>query len=329
MRLLLARFGFFGDVILVLPVVDGIAEDSRVRSLDLLTTTQYAEIFATDPRIRRCIALDLDRPDAAVRQLAGLEYDAFVDLHSSPGDEPTNRARSAVRAAMRVGFTHSHRPELTHPIAPRGAGEHAVACYLRALRPLGVERAGPGRLALVEQDMFSAQRLLDPARPTVCLLPGSRHAWRRWPPERYAALAHELRDAGRQPVVVGHEFDRDVVLGVAADAGDAISYVTGDARALAALFRAAGVAVGNNSGLLHLAAASGARVVCLQSHLDGRMWAPWGTGHVLITGTSPAAGCDCAVNSQGDRSLPCGRTIPGAAVLEAVLAVVPDGGRPG
>jgi ADP-heptose:LPS heptosyltransferase len=101
-----------------------------------------------------------------------------------------------------------------------------------------------------------------------------------------------------------------------------MSYVTGNARALAALFAVAGFAVGNNSGLVHLAAAAGARVVCLQSHLDARMWHPWGGDrHRTLSGPPDPEPCDCTVNSQGERSLPCGRTITTSAVLAALREV--------
>jgi ADP-heptose:LPS heptosyltransferase len=309
MRVLLARFGCFGDVVLTLPIVDALHRAPGVTRVDVVTSAAYAEIFAADARVTRCHVIDDDLRDTP--------YDVLVDLHSSPGEEDTERVRAAVVARRRIGFAHPDRTGLTDPLPPRRAGEHAIACYLRALTSLGVTKAGSGRMALRPAELLAAAELVPVDRPVVCLVPGSRQRWRRWPAERFAALARRLTTSGHHVLVAGHTFDGDAVRRVAA-ASNAGAYLTSDARALAAVFGAAGVVVANNSGLLHLAAAGGARVVCLQSHLPDGMWDPWGAGHAVLTGV-PGIACGCVPNDQGDLGAACAGTIPVAEVERAVL----------
>jgi ADP-heptose:LPS heptosyltransferase len=80
----------------------------------------------------------------------------------------------------------------------------------------------------------------------------------RWPKERWASLAHELLEAGVEPVIVGGPNTREV--------GRYVAHVTPGARdltgranliQLAGLGRKASCAFGEAAGLLHLMAAAG------------------------------------------------------------------------
>lgn len=119
---------------------------------------------------------------------------------------------------------------------------------------------------------------------------GGRLQGKRWPLDRFAALVRKLVAAG-QPVVALGGAD-EMALGAAlaaAGAGD----LTGKlslAQTAGVLQRAAGY-LGNDSGLMHLAAALGTRCVAIFGPTRERKNAPWGPGHRVLTASLECRPC--------------------------------------
>lgn len=106
----------------------------------------------------------------------------------------------------------------------------------------------------------------DPAGPVV-LHTGALEAKRRWPPERWRALAERvLRDGGRVALVGGPE-DAATARAVAAGLGPDVEVRAGAPLAqLPALLASARALVGGDSGPAHLAASLGVPTVVVSAH---------------------------------------------------------------
>jgi ADP-heptose:LPS heptosyltransferase len=120
-----------------------------------------------------------------------------------------------------------------------------------------------------------------PARFAL-LVPGSspNRPLKRWPVDRYAALALALRDDGITPVVVGGRSEA----GLAAQISGAID-LTGQTSFgdLADLGRAACLAVGNDTGPMHMLATVGCPSVVVFSHdSDPVLCAPRGASVSIL-----------------------------------------------
>ena len=101
-------------------------------------------------------------------------------------------------------------------------------------------------------------------RPVVALCPGAEYGpAKRWPAERFAALAARCVEAGASVWVLGTDADRGAAERILA-AAQAVD-LTGKTSLLDAvdLLSAAAVAVVNDSGLMHVAAALSVPVVAL------------------------------------------------------------------
>ena len=100
------------------------------------------------------------------------------------------------------------------------------------------------------------------------LIPGSspRHKVKRWPAERYGALARRLVEAGYLPVILGAPDEKPIAAAITAACPGAVDLVgRTDLAALAGLAQEAALTIGNDTGVTHIAAAGGNPVVVLFS----------------------------------------------------------------
>jgi heptosyltransferase-2 len=106
---------------------------------------------------------------------------------------------------------------------------------------------------------------LDLQRPAVAFMPGAEYGpAKRWPLQHYAALARELAASGRQVWIIGSAKELTDGAAIAAAAPEALN-LCGRTRLedAADLLSLASAAVSNDSGLMHVAAASGVPLVAL------------------------------------------------------------------
>jgi ADP-heptose:LPS heptosyltransferase len=127
----------------------------------------------------------------------------------------------------------------------------------------------------VDCDALVANMQLAPHR-TVVIHPGARLESRRWPVERFAAVAGMLVDAGWQVAVTGSEAEQDLTASLIALAGVPVADLTGRTSlgSLAALLARCRLLVCNDTGVSHVAAAVHAPSVVVASGSDVARWAP-------------------------------------------------------
>jgi ADP-heptose:LPS heptosyltransferase len=154
---------------------------------------------------------------------------------------------------------------------PRWAdGEHEVDRWCRLLEWYGVPA---DRSAL----RLSRPQPSPRVRQAVVLHPGAASPSRRWPPERFAAVAHALAAAGERVVITGTIAERPVARRVAKAAGLGDESVLAGQTALpglAALVAAASLVISNDSGVAHLAVAYGIPSVALFGPVSPALWGP-------------------------------------------------------
>ena len=157
----------------------------------------------------------------------------------------------------------------------------------------------------------------------VALCPGARYgAAKQWPLERYIGLAARLaRETDAHGVVVGAAAEQAAGEAIVAAApGRWISACgAGSLRWSAELLRRARVAVSNDSGAMHLAAAVGTPVVALFGPTDPRWTGPRGVGHRVVREPQPCTPCFHRRCPLGEPA-PCMAAIDVSTVFAAVVA---------
>jgi ADP-heptose:LPS heptosyltransferase len=199
--------------------------------------------------------------------------DVLVNLH---GRGPqSHRIASAARPRRPLWFEHPDVPA-SHGSPVWRPGEHEVERWCRLLSESGVP-ADPSELSIPRRR--GARR--PGAQGATVIHPGAASAARRWPADRFAAVARAETAAGRPVLVTGSPAERPLCVEVAAAARlPAASVLAGctDLGGLADVVAAAGRVVCGDTGVAHLATALGTPSVVLFGPTSPREWGPPRTG---------------------------------------------------
>ncbi len=325
------RLSSLGDVVLALPVLHALAREYPAASVTFWTKEEYRELVVHDPAVGHVRGLERDAGgfEDLVSMSAELEdCDLIVDLHGNLRTGVlTFRQRAPVLRAPRYRLRRMalvHARALRPQPPPRAAERYALA-----LRPLGIRvdaeprvHASPASEEWAESWLASWTK----GAPPVALLPGARHATKRWPDERWAELFAGLRREGHPLLVVSLEAERKAMpafaAAVAADGGT--RWASEGLGRVAALLSRCRAAVSHDSGLMHLAAARGLKVVAIFGSTAPELgFAPAGDGHHLLCRHEPCQPCTL----HGRESCPrdhfrCMRGIETAQVLEPIERLV-------
>ena len=114
-----------------------------------------------------------------------------------------------------------------------------------------------------------------PGSPYLCLMPGSTWPSKAWPREHFALLAQQALAKGLGVVVLGTPDEQEICAFVETAGAVNLCGKT-SLKEAAAWLRGAWAAVGNDSGLSHLAAACGTPIVAIYGATDPGGSTPWG-----------------------------------------------------
>jgi ADP-heptose:LPS heptosyltransferase len=191
-------------------------------------------------------------------------------------------------------------PELAVDLHGKGPASHVVVADLRPDRLLTFGSPGyPGPTWFADEHEVQrwcrlvSEGLGVPADPDALDLavpagtplvhaaavvhPGAAHPSRRWPPERFAAVARHLASSGHDVVVTGGPAEVALARQVAADAGlgtEAVLAGRTTPLELAAVVAAARVVVSGDTGVAHLATAYRRPSVVLFGPVSPALWGP-------------------------------------------------------
>ncbi len=221
------------------------------------------------------------------------------------------------------GAQHIVAPEgiLEHwrePSGSLGVLPHASEALLELLRGHGLPTEGCLDLPLLEPaqalrgcPQTLAEALLPslPGRPSarplrLAVAPGAQMPAKRWPAERYAELLRRLQaDFAPRFVLFGGDADRGSCDELAGPGVDAVRVLGQPIPAVIEVMRRCDAYIGNDTGLVHLAAALAKPCVAIFSSRDAPgVWYPYGPGHTVFRTRIACEGCLATVCPRGDNA---------------------------
>jgi ADP-heptose:LPS heptosyltransferase len=265
-----------GDAVLASGLVRKLVDEAPGARFTIVVGPDAAPLFKEVPGLDELIVLEKRRGSghwiSLWNRVRHRRWSLVVDLRGSAISNFLRRDRRAVRAKY-VG----------EPI-------HKV---IEAARVLTLEDEPPAPFLFTSDEVEArAEELLGQGGPILAMGPAANWMGKTWPIERFARVAIELLDdegpmAGGRLLILGGPDDVRYVepLGRTVTRERVID-LTGQADLLTvyAALKRVRLFVGNDSGLMHLAAAAGAPTIGLFGPSDERLCAPWGENTRTVRG---------------------------------------------
>jgi heptosyltransferase II len=332
--ILIVPYMWIGDFVRGHTVVRVLKQRWPNRPVDVLVTSQCAPLVDYMPGVRAGLVWDLPRRRLAVAKqwrLAGLlrasQYGTALVL---PRTWKSAIAPALAGIPERVGFVGEARFGLLNRWRwgerrlPRFIDKNA-ALALPDGAPLPPQWPVPQLLVPAEEHARWRQANGLGAGPAIALAPGSVGSSKRW--TYYAEAAKRFAEQGFEVWVVGGPGEKQMAAEIVAAGGPRVRDLTGhDLRNGILAMAAASVAISNDSGLMHIAAAIGTPTMGIFGPTSPHLWAPLnGLAATIQTKTTvPCQPCHRPVCTMNDHR--CMRDIPASDVVEAARRVLTETG---
>ena len=339
MRILLVQLADIGDLALTTPALAALRDALPEAHMTLLSSGHAAPLVAGSGLVDEIVTLERERAGDGLaflrprnlRRIAGLgRQDVVLYFHHCTllrGTLKFALIALATRAGRRIGLDNGRGWFLNEAMVDEGFGaRHQAEYWLQLAGMVGADpRPRPAAVA---------RATLKHPLPTgriIALHAGSgpHNPARRWPAERFAQVADQLRaETGAQLVLVGGPEDGSAELRAAlrSEALDLTGRTT--LPQLAQVLAEAALFIGAESGVMHLAAAAGAPVLALMGPGNPDAWGPWTPGgrSAVLRSRPVCSPCSYVGHSMGLRAgcaaRTCMRMVTAEQALEAARVLL-------
>lgn len=265
-----------GDAVLSSGLIKLLSDQVPNARFTIVAGPLAAPLFAHVPGLDRVIVMEKGKGKGhwfkLWRQVRHRKWSLVVDLRGSATALFLRREKRAIWKKLPGDVVHK---------------------VVDAARTLKLEGDPPAPYLYISPDVQAlADELLGEGGPILAMGPASNWIGKVWPIERFTQTAAQLLDkdgpmAGGRLLILGGPEDTRMVeeLRMASARGRTID-LTGKVDLLTAYacLRRARLFIGNDSGLMHIAAAAGAPTIGLFGPSDERRYGPWGDRAEAVRG---------------------------------------------
>jgi len=342
-RILLVQLADIGDLVLCTPALAALREARPDAELCLLAA-ELALPILPDGLVDHVIPFQRGGWSASRAMLRAANWHMLLRLRSKPyttvvffhhfsllaGLPKFWLIARACGARRRLGLQNERSGFLTDGIADAGFGaRHQAQYWLDLVALLGADSAP--RAAQVRRSPlpYALRRRAGQARIVIHPGSGGGSLARRWPPQRFLDLARGLQaHVAAEIILVGT--GTDGVEPLAQALGSDCVNLAGSTNLpqLADVIAGADLFIGADSGVMHIAAATGTAVLSLFGPSNADAWRPWAPNAAATVLRSAVACSPCSYVGQdvgaraGCRARTCQRLISVQQTLDAALAML-------
>ncbi|MCF8235868.1 MAG: glycosyltransferase family 9 protein [Bacteroidales bacterium] len=261
-KILVIRLSSIGDIVLTSPVLRCLKEQVSDCKLHFLVKKKFYPVVRANPHLDHIHTLEENGLKPLSRELKEEKFDFIVDLHK-------NLRSTYLKQKLKVaasGFPKCNYEKwlLTRFKINRMPGLHVVDRYFKALQPLNVTNDGKGLEYFIpkeeEADLSNLPGFLKDGY--IGFVIGARHNTKIFPPEKVA----ELIDRLEEPIILlGGKEDHERAGQIMKMSNKQIFNACGkfSLNQSASLVKQARQIITNDTGLMHIAAAFGKKIVSL------------------------------------------------------------------
>jgi heptosyltransferase II len=284
--ILLIPYMWIGDFVRGHTVVKALRARWPDRPADLLTSSLCAPLLDYMPGVRKGIVCDLPRGQLPIQRYVALAAQMRAEGYGTclvmPRTWKAALAPFFAGIPVRTGFVGEARFVLLNDLR---WGERRLERMIDCMGALTLPKGAPlptdwplPELVVPPEEVKSwltRRGLAAEPRPVAALAPGAVGRGKRWSTRNYAELARQLAEAGVSVWVLGGPNEAPLAREIAATGGPRVRDLTGnDLRDAIIALATVDVAVANDSGLMHVAAALGVATVALFGPTSPRLGAP-------------------------------------------------------
>ncbi|MBV9556527.1 MAG: lipopolysaccharide heptosyltransferase II [Pseudolabrys sp.] len=332
---LIVPWFWIGDFVRAHSVVSLLRTQQPERPVDLMATPLTAPLADYMPGVRKAIVSDLPRRRLALakqRDLADhLRAENYGQAIVMPRKWKAALAPSLAGIPKRTGFFGEARLGLINDFR---SGEKTLPRMIDQMGTLALPAGAalPANWPLPElrvpaQDVAAWRALhgvVPDGRPVIVFAPGAVGAGKAWPSSHYASLAKTLAKDDVSIWVVGGPSETPLAAEIKAAGGEHVRDLTSnDLRNAILGMAAATVAVTNDSGLMHIAAAIGTPTVAIFGPTSPWHWRPLNPLAAILEPPTDAATIE-RMKTEGNRAVADRRTadVTPAVVAKSVRAIL-------
>jgi heptosyltransferase-1 len=252
------------------------------------------------------------------RELCAMRYDIAVDMQGAV------RSAMVARWARTGNVIGEAKPRefaakwlFSRQVATRGV--HVIEQSLEVANAIFGESL-PMTLPLLPRDPAAEAKAAQLQQPFVLLSPGAGWGAKRWPADRYGAVARRIAEADYGVVINSGPAEEHLAQEIVEGSGGAARVQSLDMAELIAVTRRASLMIGGDTGPLHLASALAIPVVGIYGPTDPARNGPFHCRCRVLR--HPGSVRDHARRSEPEAGL---LTITPDAVTEAALSLLREG----
>jgi heptosyltransferase I len=330
MRVLIVRLGAMGDILHSMPGVSALRQARPQWQIGWAVEPRWQPLICADT-VHRVDAKAWARAPFSLKTLGAIKklredlraqhYDMVIDLQGAVRSALIGRLAGAKRMigeadprewAARYLFGEKIVTHGTHVIEQ--LVEVCAAAIGQPLSPvlptLPMNQAAEAWATTIAKEAGG--------RPMVLLSPGAGWGAKRWPAERYGAVARDLHRRGCQVLVNAGPEERAIAEEVVRTSGDVALAPEVNLERLIALTRRISLAIAGDTGPLHLACALGKPVVGIFGPTDPARNGPFGVPFRVLR--HPESKRDHTRHAEPEAGL---LTITAEQVAEAAYELLP------
>lgn len=328
-KILVKGVNWIGDSLFMTPALSALRKGFPNSHISLVVNPWVREIFEGNPDFDEIITYDEKGEEKTLKgkirfihSLRNRNFDMGIIMQ--PRSYKAAFFVYLSKIPERIGYSHSLRDLLlTRIVKSPKTPVHAVDMFLNIVLSLGGEPARTEPyLARSPQadawaDRFLQERRVNRGELLIGINPGAFKQCKRWPEPRYAELSDMMvKEFGAKVIIFQGPGEDKIAVRITNLMREKAIVANTSIKELAALTRRCKLFVGNDTGPMHVAAASGTPVIALFGPADPQRSRPRGRDHIIIKKNLPCSPCSRIVCKE----LNCMKAITVEEVVQAVRA---------
>ncbi|NTV50600.1 MAG: lipopolysaccharide heptosyltransferase II [Geobacteraceae bacterium] len=309
-KILVLRYRFIGDTILTVPFLRNLRLAEPDAYIAWVVAPGTAAVVDGIPYVDELICWDpvtIHADSRGTHKTLGDKVKFIRDLRTRRFDKVYVLKRSFGSALIgylsgarkRIGFATEGRSFLLTKSVPYRHDQHEVQNFLDVLRADGVPviddqlEYWTSKIEESQAEELLTSNGVGPGEKLVALHPFSSIIERGWHLDNFAELANRMTESGYRPLVLGAPNDRGLYDTAADKFGAKTVDLVGKSslRITMALLKRCALFVGNDSGVMHLAAAADIPLVAIFGPQSPVKFGPWSRRATVIYSQFPCSPC--------------------------------------